>query len=148
MVPPAMSGADALRRNVRRRAQALVRLRALARAGRADCIALLVDACRHDKALMGLKVWRVEEAAFGRTQRMCKKHVAQTVAWCGKAKAMKPGEIRMSWLLDERTKGARLAAWLLAVCLELDADQFRLGMPDPYHAFNARAADEPNTHHT
>lgn len=126
----------------RLRADALVELRERASRGEVDCVARLIARCATEPELLGLHVWQVERAAFDHTRRMCLRHIIEAADWCDAARPEQPGRVRMSWLLDARTGGARLAAWLLAVCLDLDG--FRLSGPDPFHAHTHEATSVPS----
>lgn len=143
MVLDSMKGHEAKRAYRERRAAALVELRARAERGEADCIARLIAATAHDPALLGMHVWMIEQAAFERPGGTCRRHVAQAAAWSGASLPI-PGRADLGWLLDARTGGARLAAWLYAVCRNLDG--FDLSGPDPYgQPAMSRAAIVPNS---
>ena len=122
-------GVEARAKANARRADALDRLRSMAEGGQGgQALAWLFRACQSDPALLRLHVWRVSQAIYGTSDRTARSQVARTAAWCG-AKGVDPARANLGWLLDERTKGARLSAWLLAVALDLG---YRLPGPDPY----------------
>lgn len=150
MVPSPLRAVEAHRSHAAARAAALLELKARAERGERECVADLIRAAADDPALMGLHVWRIERAAFARSDAMCLRHVRQAAEWSG-SPPVRAGSARLSWLLDARTGGARLAAWLLAVCLDLDVG-FSLPGPDPYAAMRQtvarRAAAVPSDSHT
>lgn len=122
-------GVEARAKAAARRADALVRLRSMAENGQgADALAWLCGACQTDPALLRLHVWKISQAIYGTSDTTARRQVAHAAAWCG-AKGVDPATANLGWLLDERTRGARLSAWLLAVALDLG---YRLPGPDPY----------------
>lgn len=56
----------------------------------------------------------------------------------------RPATANLRWLLDGRTGGARWAAWLLAIGLDMG---FKLTPPDPYIHTTSRAAIVPRVRH-
>ena len=136
-----LKGHEIKRDYAARRAAALVELRERAARGEVDCVARLVERCANEPPLLGLHVWQVERAAFDHSRAACLRHVEQAAAWCGATHVGQPGRVSMAWLLHGGTGGARLAAWLLAVCLDLDG--FALSGPDPFHAHTHAATSDP-----
>lgn len=136
MVPDAMSGVRAARDAGLVRAEALVAVRA--KAERGDFTHALSDLLRDalgSRPLLRLHIWRVEQAAFDNRTATCKRHARIAAEWCG-VDGARAGSLTLAWLLDERTGGARLAAWLLAISLDMrDAHggrAFLLSGPDPF----------------
>lgn len=136
MVPDAMRGVQAARDANLIRAEALVAVRA--KAERGDFTHALSDLLRdalESRPLLRLHIWRVEQAAFDNRTATCKRHARIAAEWCG-VDGARAGSLTLAWLLDERTGGARLAAWLLAISLDMrDAHgghAFRLSGPDPF----------------
>ena len=122
-------GVEARMKANSRRADALVRLRSMAESGQgADALAWLLRECQSDPALLRLHIWRVSQAIYGTSDATARRQVARAAEWC-RARDVDPATANLGWLLDERTKGARLSAWLLAVALDLG---YRLPGPDPY----------------
>ena len=114
MVPDAMSGVQAARDANLIRAEALVAVRA--KAERGDFTHALSDLLRDalgSRPLLRLHIWRVEQAAFDNRTATCKRHARIAAGWCG-VDGARAGSLTLAWLLDERTGGARLAAWLPA----------------------------------
>lgn len=138
---------DAARDARERRAECLIRLRTMSEGGRGrDALPTLFADCARDPALLRLHVWRVDQAVYGTADIAAKRRVARAAEWCG-SRLERPGSATLSWLLDARTDGARLAAWLLAVALDLG---YTLPGPDPYrtHPATSLAAAVPSEHHT
>lgn len=122
-------GVEARAKAAARRADALVRLRTMAENGQGGgALAWLCEACQTDPALLRLHVWKISQAIYGTSDAVARRQVTRAAAWSG-AKGVDPATANLGWLLDERTKGARLSAWLLAVALDLG---YRLPGPDPY----------------
>lgn len=111
-----------------------------------DALPWLFDACERDEALLRLHVWRVDQAVFGTADIAAKRRIVRVAEWCG-TRVDRPGSVTLAWLLDARTRGARLSAWLLAIALDLG---YRLPGPDPYrvHPATSRAAAVPSAHQT
>jgi hypothetical protein len=129
------------------RAAALVELRRMSETGRgAQTLPWLFHRCAEEPALMRLHVWQVSQAIYGLSDKAAKHQVRTAARWCG-TDLPKPGNATLAWLLDGRTDGARLSAWLLAVALDLG---YRLKGPDPYHVQPAStpAAAVPSLHQT
>lgn len=102
-----------------RRSAALVRVRAAAERGDfRHCLADLFTEAARDPALMRLHIWRVEQAAFDNKTSLCKRHARLAAQWCG-TDAGRGGTLTLAWLLDGRTGGARLSAWLMAISFDL-----------------------------
>lgn len=131
------TGLDALARARGRRAMMLVRLRRLAETDGRACLPALIDACQDDPAILRLRAWRADQAVFGTGRTKALRHVETAARWCGASDGMpRPGDVTMGWILDARTQGARLAAWLLAIGLDMG---FQLTGPDPYHGGGSHA---------
>lgn len=113
-----------------RRAAMLVTLRRQSETDGRRCLPMLIRACSDDPAMLSLHVWAVDQAIFGTGRVTAARHVTTAAAWCGHAIGS-PYNADMGWLLDERTGGARLAAWTYAIALD---NGFRPSGPDPYHA--------------
>lgn len=136
-VPASLTGVMAARDHARIRAAALMRLhdRSHPTDPNADpdpfCVARLIAESADEPALLGLHVWRIEATAFDRSPALCRRHVTQAAEWTGSTMT-RPGSARLSWLLDARTGGARLGAWVLAMYLDFGGT---LPGPDPYAAY-------------
>lgn len=137
-------GLNASRQASARRAAMLLRLSRLADMDGRQCLPTLIKACQCDTAMLAMRVWRVDQAVFGTGRTAALRHVRLAAQWCGHD-LESPGKATVGWLLDERTGGARLAAWLYAIALD---NGFRPSGPNPYHAHANRAAAVPSTHHT
>lgn len=124
------------------RAECLAELRRKADRGDTDCLPWLIARTEQDPRLLAIHVWMVDQAVFGATRFVARRHVAQAHEWCRplspggrkprtarRQHPFRPATATLGWLLDGRTGGARLTAWLLAVGLGLG---FRLDPPDPY----------------
>ena len=138
-----MIGVQARRENTARRASMLVELERLSAAGRGvECLPLLIRACQEDEALLKLRVWTVDHAIWQTGRTVACRRIMRAVSWCG-TQVNSASKVTVGWLLDERTSGARLSAWLLAVALDLG---YRLPGPDPYQVQLAAnwAAAVPN----
>lgn len=127
--PDSIAGSAARRDSNARRAAMLLELRRRSELDGRECLPMLIDACCKDKAMLSLRVWMVDQAVFGSGRTRAGRHVATAAAWCGHDLAS-PWLADMGWLLDDRTKGARLAAWTYAIALD---NGFRPSGPDPYH---------------
>lgn len=122
-------GVEARAKAAARRTDALVTLRSMAENGQGgEALAWLFRECQSDPALLRLHVWKISQAIYGTSDAVARRQVARTAEWC-QARDVDPATTNLGWLLDERTKGARLSAWLLAVALDLG---YRLPGPDPY----------------
>ena len=142
----------------RARAACLAELRRKADRGDTDCLPWLIGQAARDRRLLAIHVWMVDQAVFGATRFTARRHVAQADAWCRPVKTkhratrtdrrqhpFRPATATLRWLLDGRTGGARWAAWLLAIGLDMG---FRLDPPDPYshdQTGDDRAQDTPGT---
>lgn len=102
---------------------------------RLHCLEHVFMQAAHDPAILVTHVWLIEQAMFGSTKRVCLKHVRETIQWTG-ASETRAGSVSLSWLLDARTNGARLAAWLLFVFVDATDlygnHLFSLSQPDPF----------------
>lgn len=137
MALDAMKGGAAQRDAAMRRAMMLARLQTMTVEQRGvECLPSLFRALDEDKALLGLHVAQVDRVVFGAGRAASLRHVSQAAAWCD-ADVTVPGRVTLAWLLDARTGGARLCAWLLAVALDLG---FALSGPDPYQAASRATA--------
>lgn len=124
------------------RAACLAELRRKADRGDTDCLPWLIRQTARDPRLLTIHVRMVDQAVFGATRFVALRHVAQATAWCAPAKqqhrithpdrrrrVFRPATANLRWLLDGRTGGARWAAWLLVIGLDMG---FKLTPPDPY----------------
>lgn len=123
-----MSGVEAMRGSHERRAAALLEMRRRSEGVEHDPIPWIMMRAASDPALLRLRVWRIDQAAFGTGRTAALRRVQRAAEWCG-APLERPQSATLSWLLDARTGGARLSAWLLAVGLDMG---FRLHGPDPF----------------
>lgn len=121
-------GVEAMRGSHERRAAALLEMRRRSEADAHDPIPWIIRRAADDPALLRLRVWRIDQAAFGTGRTVAIRRVARAAEWCD-APLARPQAATLSWLLDARTGGARLSAWLLAVGLDMG---FRLHGPDPF----------------
>lgn len=124
----AMKGVEAMRGSHERRAAALLEMRRRSETDTHDPLPWLMRQAATDPALLRLRVWRIDQAAFGTGRAVAVRRVAQAAEWCG-APLQRPQAATLSWLLDARTDGARLSAWLLAVGLDMG---YRLHGPNPF----------------
>ena len=140
---------EAVARARERRADALMRLRADARRdmdalrSRADgepprlhALGRLLALAGADRAILALHVWIVEQTLFDHARGMCVRHVAETARWGG-YRLERPGDASLGWLLDARTNGARLGAWLMIMLAETEDPKTGRPLlepsgPDPY----------------
>lgn len=136
MVPVSQTGVDAARRARLTRSRALLDVHGKASRGRFDlALADLIRDCQSEPALLRLHIWRVEQALMDNRTAACKRHARIAAEWCG-TRRIRAGGLTMAWLLDGRTGGARLAAWLLAIGLDVRDGKgrrvFLLSGPDPF----------------
>lgn len=124
------------------RAVCLAELRRKADRGDTNCLPWLIRQTARDPRLLTIHVWMVDQAVFGAPRFVALRHVMQAAAWCAPAKrqhrqhcpgrrqrTVRPATATLRWLLDGRTGGARWAAWLSAIGLDMG---FKLTLPDPY----------------
>ena len=123
MVPSSVTRVDA----ARRRAAALVRVSELAASDPRLALQWLFAAALEDPALLRVRLWRVDQALFGSSRRAALLSVRAALLWCGDDRVS--GYVSLAWVLDGRTGGARLSAWLLAVSLR---EGVELPGPNPY----------------
>ncbi|MDW8486957.1 hypothetical protein [Bifidobacterium thermophilum] len=124
------------------RAACLAELRRKADRGDTDCLPWLIRRTARDPRLLTIHVRMVDQAVFGATRFVALRHVAQATAWRAPAKrqhrqhcpgrrqrTVRPATATLRWLLDGWTGGARWAAWLLVIGLDMG---FKLDPPNPY----------------
>lgn len=131
VTPDPRVAAAASRLASQRRAQLLIELKQLADAGHGDqCIPVLVDRASHDPAVCALHVWLVDQAVFGAGRALACRHIQTAARWTGCVLKHSPARTTVGWLLDDRTHGARLLAWLAAIAT---GSGWKPDPPDPYH---------------
>lgn len=99
------------------------------------CLSRLFMQAGRDPAILSMHVWLIEQAAFAHSKQLCLRHIRLAAEWSG-GSVKRAGDVSLSWLLDARTGGARLAAWLLAVFLDVSDVEgrpvFALSGADPF----------------
>ncbi|MBT1164560.1 hypothetical protein [Bifidobacterium felsineum] len=145
MVPESQVGVKAAERARRIRAEALIRMRRQAEQGDfAHALADLIRDAQTEPALLRLHIWRVEQAFMDNRTAACKRHARLAAEWNGATRS-RAGSLTLAWLLHEQSGGARLAAWLLAIGLDVRDRRgrrvFTLSGPDPYHRFRSAGED-------
>lgn len=132
-VPSQVTAHDALQEATMRRAMLLAELKQLADTGRGvECIPLLIDRADRDKAILNMHVWQADQAIFGSSRARACKHLAQTCDWCQARLNHSYGTLTVGWLLDARTNGARLLAWLTALASDPMIAAWTPDPPNPY----------------
>ncbi|MBT1161849.1 hypothetical protein [Bifidobacterium sp. SO1] len=81
------------------------------------CLSRLFMQAGRDPAILAMHVWLIEQAAFAHSKQQCLRHIRLAAEWTGTS-VSRAGDVSLSWLLDARTGGARLSAWLFAVFLD------------------------------
>ncbi|RSX49845.1 hypothetical protein [Bifidobacterium castoris] len=133
MAPDPMKGAMGARDAAARRAMILLELKRLADTGRGiECLPRLVDAAGTDRAVLALHVWLIDQAVFGSGRERALNHLRRACEWTGARPDRSPGTLTVGWLLDERTGGARLLAWLTALACDRTIGGWTPPPPDPY----------------
>lgn len=130
MVPTAQMRRDA----AAERADALLECRRLADGNPSAVLPRLISRRETTPALGALRLWRIDQAMFGRGERACKKTAGQAGAWCGQAG--RGGYLDLDWALGYH--GRRLGAWLMAMSLR---EGVTLPGPDPYRFLDDHAGD-------
>lgn len=132
-VPSQVTARDRLHEATMRRAMLLAELKQLADTGRGvECIPLLVDRANTDRTILGLHAWQADQAVFGSSRARAFKHLAQACDWCGARPKRSYGTLTVGWLLDARTNGARLLAWLTALASDPMIAAWTPDPPNPY----------------
>lgn len=133
MAPDPVRGARGAHDAAGRRAMILMELKQLADHGRGiECLPRLVEQAATDPAILALHVWLVDQAVFGSGRERALNHLRRVCEWTGARPDRSPGTLTVGWLLDERTGGARLLAWLTALACDRTIGAWRPAAPDPY----------------
>lgn len=118
------------RDGARARALALMEAARLADEGRPDLVLpMLLERRAGDPSVGRLRLWRVDQAVFNVGHDAACGAAARAAAWCGVDRP--GGYLTLDWVLDRRTRGARLTAWLFAMTLRQTGGRGLSG-PDPY----------------
>lgn len=144
MVPLTKDGQDARTSARLRRATLLQQLRVTAAHHPQDALPQLLEAV-HDKTILHLHVWLVDQAIFGTKHSIAVHRVQQVAEWTT-GHITRPERATIGWLLDARTHGTRWSTWLILIALGLG---YQPPIPNPFPNQPTRidAANDPNTHH-
>lgn len=100
----------------RERAQEILRIKAVADRGDTPPLPVLLRDCGDNGRLYRIRVWQVTQAITGAGRTACMRIMENTIRWSGSPE-IPPSKPNLHWLLDQRTKGRRLSAWIVATAL-------------------------------
>lgn len=127
---------EARERLRRERVEAIFHVRRLVNAGRGgEALTWVLSEAPTNRAVGEMKLWQLQEALTGATYRMAVTTLRRMMRWLGLPEE-KMGTLTVYWLLDGRSDGRRLSAWVMSLAW---SNGFRPGPVRPWRSLNELA---------
>lgn len=127
---------EARERLKRERVEAIFHVRRLVNTGRGgEALTWVLSEAPTNRAVGEMKLWQLQEALTGATYRMAVTTLRRMMRWLGLPEE-KMGTLTIYWLLDGRSDGRRLSAWVMSLAW---SNGFRPEPVRPWRSLNELA---------